>query len=31
VAKWFGVQSSDLPTIFPNISNFTSPTLAFLG
>jgi uncharacterized protein (DUF1501 family) len=31
VAKWFGVQSSDLPTIFPNISNFTAPTLSFLG
>lgn len=31
MASWFGVQSADLPTIFPNLSNFTSPTLTFLG
>jgi uncharacterized protein (DUF1501 family) len=31
IAKWFGVQSSDLSTIFPNLSNFTTPTLSFLG
>jgi len=31
IAQWFGVQSSDLPTIFPNIGNFTTPTLSFLG
>jgi uncharacterized protein (DUF1501 family) len=31
VAKWFGVQSSDLPTIFPNIANFSAPTLGFMG
>jgi uncharacterized protein (DUF1501 family) len=31
IAKWFGVQNSDLPTIFPNLSNFTTPTLSFLG
>jgi uncharacterized protein (DUF1501 family) len=31
IAQWFGVQSSDLPTIFPNIGNFTAPTLSFLG
>jgi uncharacterized protein (DUF1501 family) len=31
LAKWFGVADSDLPAIFPNLSNFTNPTLAFLG
>jgi uncharacterized protein (DUF1501 family) len=31
LAKWFGVADSDLPTIFPNLSNFTTPTLGFLG
>src|ERR1700746_1551288 len=31
LAKWFGVADSDLPAIFPNLTNFTTPTLAFLG
>jgi uncharacterized protein (DUF1501 family) len=30
LAKWFGVQTPDLPSIFPNLANFQSPTLAFL-
>ncbi len=31
LATWFGVAQSDLPTVFPNLSNFTTPTLSFLG
>jgi uncharacterized protein (DUF1501 family) len=31
LAKWFGVGATDLPTIFPNLPNFTNPTLNFLG
>lgn len=31
LAKWFGVSATDLPTIFPNLPNFTNPTLSFLG
>ena len=31
LATWFGVQSSDLPSIFPNLANFTVPTLSFMG
>ncbi len=31
LAKWFGVGSADLPTIFPNLPNFTTPALSFLG
>jgi uncharacterized protein (DUF1501 family) len=31
LAKWFGVRSADLPTVFPNLPNFTTPTLSFLG
>jgi uncharacterized protein (DUF1501 family) len=31
LAKWFGVSAADLPTIFPNLPNFTTPTLNFLG
>jgi uncharacterized protein (DUF1501 family) len=31
LAKWFGVANSDLPSIFPNLANFTTPTLGFLG
>jgi uncharacterized protein (DUF1501 family) len=31
LANWFGVPAADLPTIFPNLSNFTTPTLNFLG
>jgi len=31
LANWFGVQVADLPSIFPNLSNFTNQTLGFLG
>jgi uncharacterized protein (DUF1501 family) len=31
LAKWFGVQDSDLPSIFPNLANFTTPNLGFMG
>jgi uncharacterized protein (DUF1501 family) len=31
LATWFGVPTADLPTIFPNLANFTTPTLNFLG
>lgn len=31
LAKWLGVDAGDLPTIFPGIGNFASPTLGFLG
>jgi uncharacterized protein (DUF1501 family) len=30
LASWLGVQSSDLPTIFPNLGNFTTPNLGFV-
>ncbi len=30
LAQWFGVQSSDLPSIFPNLTNFKQPTLSFV-
>jgi uncharacterized protein (DUF1501 family) len=31
LAQWFGVAPADLPSIFPNLGNFTTPTLTFLG
>jgi uncharacterized protein (DUF1501 family) len=31
LATWFGVQASDLPAIFPNLANFMTPKLGFLG
>jgi uncharacterized protein (DUF1501 family) len=31
LAEWFGVPSANLPAIFPNIGNFTTPSLGFLG
>jgi uncharacterized protein (DUF1501 family) len=31
LARWFGVSSTQLPTLFPNLSNFASPWLSFLG
>lgn len=30
LASWFGVTDADLPTIFPNLVNFSSPKLQFL-
>jgi len=30
LAKWFGVQASDLPSIFSNLPNFQNPTLSFV-
>src|ERR1041384_2887041 len=29
-AKWFGVAPVDMPTVFPNLGNFTTPDLGFL-
>jgi len=31
LAKWFGVADADLPSIFPNLNNFTTKNLGFLG
>ncbi len=31
LAGWFGVPAGDLPSIFPNLGNFSSPTLGFMG
>jgi uncharacterized protein (DUF1501 family) len=31
LASWFGVASTDLPSIFPNLANFTTANLGFLG
>ncbi|MGC2194575.1 MAG: DUF1501 domain-containing protein [Terriglobales bacterium] len=31
MAGWFGVAATDLPSIFPNLANFTAPTLGFMG
>ena len=31
LATWFGVPSTALPAIFPNLANFTTQNLAFLG
>jgi len=31
LASWFGVQATDLPAIFPNLSSFSAPKLSFLG
>jgi len=31
LASWFGVQSTDLPSIFPNLANFPTANLGFLG
>ena len=30
LAQWFGVSSANLATVFPNIGNFTTPSLGFL-
>ena len=31
LASWFGVAATDLPSIFPNLANFTTANLGFLG
>ena len=31
LASWFGVSDADLATVFPNLGNFTTPKLAFMG
>jgi uncharacterized protein (DUF1501 family) len=31
LSSWFGVQDSDLASIFPNLGNFTTPKPAFMG
>jgi len=31
MAKWFGVADADMPAIFPNLANFTTANLGFLG
>jgi uncharacterized protein (DUF1501 family) len=30
LAQWFGVPPTDLPSIFPNLGNFTTPILKFI-
>jgi uncharacterized protein (DUF1501 family) len=31
MATWFGVSDTDLPTIFPNLKNFPTSNLGFMG
>ncbi len=31
MARWFGVDSAHMPTVFPNLGRFSSPYLGFLG
>ena len=31
LAQWFGVSAGNLPSVFPNIANFGSSNLGFLG
>jgi uncharacterized protein (DUF1501 family) len=31
LANWFGVAVADLPSVFPNLGNFASPTVGFMG
>ena len=31
LAQWFGVAAANLPTVFPNVANFASNNLGFLG
>jgi hypothetical protein len=31
MAQWFGVPQNSLPTVFPNIANFGTNPLGFLG
>jgi uncharacterized protein (DUF1501 family) len=30
LAQWFGVASTDMPIVFPNLANFTTKTVGFL-
>lgn len=31
LANWFGVSAADLPSVFPNLGNFATPTVGFMG
>jgi len=31
LAQWFGVPAGDLPSVFPNLGNFTNKNLGFFG
>ncbi|EDY83217.1 conserved hypothetical protein [Verrucomicrobiia bacterium DG1235] len=31
IARWFGIPESELPTVFPNIGNFATSNLGFMG
>jgi hypothetical protein len=31
MAKWFGVSPLAMPVVFPNLANFSTPDLGFLG
>jgi uncharacterized protein (DUF1501 family) len=31
LARWFGVSNADLPAVFPNLANFPTTDLGFLG
>jgi uncharacterized protein (DUF1501 family) len=31
LATWFGVSAADLPSVFPNLANFSAKNLGFLG
>ena len=31
LCSWFGITSADLASVFPNLANFATPTLNFLG
>ncbi|HEY0780830.1 MAG TPA: DUF1501 domain-containing protein [Thermoanaerobaculia bacterium] len=31
LARWFGVQATDMSTVFPNLGRFAHPNLGFLG
>jgi uncharacterized protein (DUF1501 family) len=30
LARWYGLETSDIPTVFPNINNFSTSNLGFL-
>jgi uncharacterized protein (DUF1501 family) len=31
LARWFGVSPTEMPAIFPNLANFSTPNLGFMG